>query len=76
MGCEQVSLHLPSLRLPLSQARGPLRLRICIDGDLVEVLQQPNYEERHLVVSELNNRMRCAGSACEVCKEVDKDHTC
>ena len=53
MECEQVSLDLSSLRLPLSQARGPLWLRIHIKGDPVEVLQQPNHEERHLVVSKL-----------------------
>ena len=55
MECEQVSLDLSSLRLPLSQARGPLWLRIHIKGDPVEVLQQPNHEERHLVVSKLRS---------------------
>ena len=72
MKCEEVSLYLPSLRLPFSQARGSLRLRIRINGDLVEVLQQPNHEERRLVVGKLSNHIRCTGSVCEVGEELEK----
>ena len=53
MDCKQVPLDLPSLCLPLKQVRRSLRLRIHINSDLVEVLQQPNDEERHLVAGEL-----------------------
>jgi len=39
MDCKQVPLNLPSLCLPIQQARGPLWLRVHIKGDLIEVLQ-------------------------------------
>jgi len=76
MDCKQISLNLPSLRLPLKQARRSLRLCIHIDGDLVEVLQQQNDEERHLVVGKLSDRIGCAKSVREGDKELDKGHTC
>lgn len=53
MSSQQVPLDLLSLRFPLQQARGSLRLRIRIEGDTVEVLQQSDQEEGHLVVSKL-----------------------
>ena len=73
---DQVSLDLSSLCLPLSQARGSLWLCIHIKGDPVEVLQQPNHEERHLVVSELRNRIGGAGSEIEANEELNESHTC
>ena len=73
---EQVPLNLPSLRLPLKQAGPSLRLCIHIDGDLVEVLQQQNDEERHLVVGELSNRIEWKRLVCEIDKKLDKSHTC
>ena len=74
MDCKQVPLDLPSLRLPLKQARRSLRLRTHINSDLVEVLQQPNDEERHLVLGE--DRIGCARSVCEADWELDRSHTC
>ena len=62
MDREQVSLDFPSHCLPLDQACGPLWLCVRVNGDFVEVLQQPNYEEGHLVVSELGNRAMCGVS--------------
>ena len=76
MGCEQVSLHLLSLCLPLSQARGSLWLCVRVNGDPVEILQQPNYEERHFVVGELNDPSGCTWSVCKANKGLNKIHTC
>jgi len=76
MDCKQVPLNLPSLCLPLKQACRSLRLRIHVNGDLVEVLQQPNDEERHLVVGELSDRVGCARSVRGVNEELNRRRTC